>query len=134
MEDSISRQSEEPTPNPRPAGRIPARLAVYARPAVIAGAAIAVVCIVLLVIVFFLDSFNAATYSMTGKSVQDATDEAREIRESYSGVRIGAIVVLVLSVLAAIAGGVILYLGRGAAQEGDEDNGEDVDFEDLAGQ
>ncbi len=132
MEDSISRQSEDPTPTPRPGSRIPARLAVYARPAVIAGAAIAVVCIVLLIIVFFLDSFNAATYSMTGKSVQDATDEARDIRESYSGVRIGALVVLVLSAVAALAGSVVLYLNRGSVQEDDGDNGEDVDFDDLA--
>ncbi|MGW9415869.1 hypothetical protein [Arthrobacter cupressi] len=134
MEDSISRQSEDPTPTSRPGRRIPARLAAYARPAVIAGVAVAVVCVVLLIIVFFLDSFNAAAYSMTGKSVQDATEEAREIRESYSGVRIGALVVLVLSAVAALAGGVVLYLNRGAAQEGDEENGEDVDFEDLAGQ
>ena len=131
MEDSTSRQSEGP--------RIPAsggssaRLAAYARPAVIAGAAIAVVCIALLVIVFFLDSFNAATYSMTGKSVQDATDEARDIRESYSGVRIGALIVLILSGLTALAGAVVLYLNRAAMPYDEEDGGEDVDFEDLAG-
>jgi len=134
MEDSISRQPEDSTPTPRRGSRIPARLAVYARPAVIAGAAVAVVCVVLLIIVFFLDSFNAAAYSMTGKSVQDATQEAKDIRESYAGVRIGALVVLVLSALAALAGSVVLYLNRTAVQEGDEDNGEDVDFEDLAGQ
>jgi ABC-type Fe3+ transport system permease subunit len=133
MEDSISRQSEDPTPNPRPGSRIPARLAAYARPALIAGLAVAVVCIVLLVIVFFLDSFNAAAYSMTGKSVQDATQEAKDIRESYTGVRVGSLVVLVVSALAALAGGVVLYLNRGAVQGGEEDNGEDVDFEDLAG-
>ncbi|OFI40104.1 hypothetical protein BIU82_02885 [Arthrobacter sp. SW1] len=98
-----------------------------------AGAAVAVVCVALLVIVFFLDSFNAATYSMTGKSVQDATDEARDIRESYSGVRIGALIVLLVSAASAIAGGVLLYLNRSAVPDDEEDNGEDVDFEDLAG-
>lgn len=138
MEDSTSRQPDSPTPDapggtPRPDGGLAARLAPYAKPAAIAGAAVAVVCVALLVIVFFLDSFNAATYSMTGKSVQDATDEARDIRESYSGVRIGALIVLLVSAAAAIAGGVLLYLNRSAVPDDDEDNGEDVDFEDLAG-
>lgn len=132
MEDSTSRQPEGPVQTPA-GGRTGVRLTAYARPAVIAGAAIAVVCIALLVIVFFLDSFNAATYSMTGKSVQDATDEARDIRESYSGVRIGALIVLVFSGLVALAGAVVLYLNRASVQEDEEDNGEDVDFEDLAG-
>ena len=54
----------------------PRGLARYARPALIAGAVIAVVSIALLVIIFFLDSFNATVYSVGGKSVQDATDEA----------------------------------------------------------
>ena len=52
-------------------GERPARqgLARYARPALIAGAVIAVVCVALLVIIFFLDSFNATVYSVGGKDV-----------------------------------------------------------------
>ena len=78
-------------------GGRPARqgLARYARPALIAGAVIAVVCAALLVIIFFLDSFNATVYSVGGKDVTDATDEAKAIRESYAGARIGGIIFLV---------------------------------------
>ena len=79
-------------------GGRPARqgLARYARPALIAGGVIAVVCAALLVIIFFLDSFNATVYSVGGKDVTDATDEAKAIRESYAGARAGGIVFLVL--------------------------------------
>src|SRR6476469_2894103 len=73
--------------------RSPQGLARYARPALIAGAVIAVVCIALLVIIFFLDSFNATVYSVGGKNVQDATDEARAIRDTYAAARLGGIIV-----------------------------------------
>ena len=45
-------------------GGRPARqgLARFARPALIAGGIITVVCVALLVIIFFLDSFNATVY------------------------------------------------------------------------
>ncbi len=80
-EDGAARQDAD--------GGRPARqgLARYARPALIAGAVIAVVCVALLVIIFFLDSFNATVYSVGGKDVQDATDEAKAIRENYAGAR-----------------------------------------------
>lgn len=78
-------------------GGRPARhgLARYARPALVAGIAIAVVCAALLVIIFFLDSFNATVYSVGGKDVTDATDEAKAIRENYAAVRAGGIAFLV---------------------------------------
>ncbi|MFJ5954793.1 hypothetical protein ACIQC5_02420 [Paenarthrobacter sp. NPDC092416] len=105
----------------------------YARPALIAGAAIAVVCIALLIIIFALDSFNAAAYSVTGKSVNDATDEARDIRELYTGARIGGIIALVVSGVVAIAAAVVLYLKRGTAPVDEDDDGEDYDLDDLTG-
>ena len=113
----------------------PARqgLARYARPALIAGGVIAVVCVALLVIIFFLDSFNATVYSVGGKDVQDATDEAKSIRESYAAVRVGGIVFLALGVALAAAGGLALYRHRNEAGTDDGENGEDVDFEDLGG-
>jgi hypothetical protein len=124
MEDSAGTQPPE-----QPKSRN-ADLVKFARPALIAGAAVAVVCIALLVIIFLLDTFNATVYSVGGKNIQDATDEARDIRGLYSGARIGGIILLVISLLAAAAGAVVLYLKRGT--EPDEGNGdEDVDFDDL---
>ncbi|MDI3211541.1 hypothetical protein QK291_05635 [Arthrobacter sp. AL12] len=116
-------------------GGRPARqgLARYARPALIAGGIIAVVSVALLVIIFFLDSFNATVYSVGGQDVQDATDQAKAIRENYAGVRAGGIVFLVLGVALAAAGGLVLYRHRNEAGSDDGENGEDVDFEDLAG-
>ncbi|WP_346928016.1 hypothetical protein [uncultured Arthrobacter sp.] len=116
-------------------GGRPARqgLARYARPALIAGAVIAVVCAALLVIIFFLDSFNATVYSVGGKDVADATDEAKSIRESYAAARIGGIIFLVSGIALAAAGGLVLYRHRNEYGFDDEDNGEDVDFEDLGG-
>ena len=116
-------------------GGRPARqgLARYARPALIAGAVIAVVCAALLVIIFFLDSFNATVYSVGGKDVSDATDEAKSIRESYAGARVGGIIFLVTGIALAAAGGLVLYRHRNEPGSDDEDNGEDVDFEDLGG-
>ena len=116
-------------------GERPARqgLARYARPALIAGAVIAVVCAALLVIIFFLDSFNATVYSVGGKDVSDATDEAKSIRESYAGARVGGIIFLVTGIALAAAGGLMLYRHRNEPGPDDEDNGEDVDFEDLGG-
>ena len=114
--------------------RSPQGLVRYARPALIAGAVIAVVCIALLVIIFFLDSFNATVYSVGGKNVQDATDEARAIRDSYAAARLGGIIFLVTGLLLAAAGAVLVYRHRNdEGQDTDEDDGQDVDFEDLAG-
>ncbi|MFE4227541.1 LPXTG cell wall anchor domain-containing protein [Arthrobacter sp. NPDC056886] len=115
--------------------RSPQGLARYARPALIAGAVIAVVSIALLVIIFFLDSFNATVYSVGGKNVQDATDEARAIRDTYAAARLGGIIFLIAGVLLAAAGGVLVYRHRNdEGRNTDEDDGQDVDFEDLAGQ
>ena len=46
-----------------------AGLGRFARPALVAGLVIAVVCGALLVIIFFLDSFNATVYSDDGEDV-----------------------------------------------------------------
>jgi hypothetical protein len=126
MEDSAGTQPSGPPRNSR------RELVKIARPALIAGAAVAVVCIVLLVIIFFLDTFNATVYSVGGQDIHDPTDEARQIRDLYSGARLGAIILLVISLLAAAGGAVVLYLNRGTADEG-FDGDEDVDFDDLAG-
>jgi ABC-type cobalt transport system substrate-binding protein len=127
MEDSAGNQPSGP---PRTSNT---DLVKFARPALIAGSAVAVVCIALLVIIFFLDTFNATVYSVGGKDIQDATDEARDIRGLYTGARVGGIIMLLVSLLAAVGGAVVLYLRRGTLAEGD-DGDEDVDFEDLAGQ
>lgn len=110
-------------------------LARYARPALIAGGVIAVVCVALLVIIFVLDSFNATIYSVGGKDVTDATDEARAIRDTYAAARLGGIIFLAIGAVLAAAGGLVLYRHRSEqGRDDDEENGEDVDFEDLAGQ
>jgi Mn2+/Fe2+ NRAMP family transporter len=124
MEDSAGTQPSGPPRSSR------ADLVKIARPALIAGSAIAVVCIALLVIIFFLDTFNATVYSVGGKDIQDATDEARDIRDLYSGARVGSVILLVLSLLAALGGAVVLYLRRGTFKDGN-DGDEDVDFDDL---
>ena len=109
-------------------------LARFARPALIAGSVIAVVCVALLVIIFFLDSFNATVYSVGGKDVTDSTDEARSIRDSYAAARAGGVIFLVLGALAALAGGLLLYRDRNSSPRVDEDDdGQDWDYEDLAG-
>lgn len=108
-------------------------LVAFARPALIAGAVIALICVALLIVIFALDSFNAAAYSVTGKSVNDATDEARDIRDLYSGARIGGIIALVISGVVALAAAVVLYLKRGTAPTDEDDDGEDYDLDDLTG-
>ena len=95
---------------------------------------IAVVSVALLVIIFFLDSFNATVYSVGGKNVQDATDEARAIRETYAAARLGGLIFLIAGILLAAAGaGCCTGTGMTRARRRDE-GGEDVDFEDLADQ
>jgi len=107
----------------------------FARPALIAGSVVAVICVALLIIIFVLDSFNATVYSVGGKDVLDATDEARAIRDTYAAVRVGGIIFLVLGALAALAGGFVLYRERNNSPQADEDDdGQDWDYEDLAGQ
>jgi hypothetical protein len=125
--DSGLSESNNPGPAPAPLSR-PAR---FARPVLITGAVVAVVCLVLLVIIFLLDSFNATVYSVGGKNISDATEEARQIRDLYLGARVGGIVVLVVSALAAAAAAVVLV--REQRKAGDPDGGEDLGFDDLAG-
>jgi hypothetical protein len=124
-----SGQPERNNPDPVPVQH--GRLVRYARPALIAGAVVAVVCLVLLVIIFLLDSFNATVYSVGGKDISDATEEARQIRDLYLGARMGGIVVLIVSVLTAAASAAVLV--REQRKAGDADGGEDLGFDDLAG-
>ena len=106
--------------------RGPAR---FARPALIAGSLVAVVCIGLLVVIFSLDTFNATVYSVGGNDIADDTQEARDIRGLYDGARAGCFAVLVFALLTATAAGVVLYRARkSAAVDG---GGDDVDFDDL---
>jgi len=129
--------SETPTPgqpestNPGPVQH--SRLVRYARPVLIAGAVIAVVCLVLLVIIFLLDSFNATVYSVGGKNISDATEEAGQIRDLYLGARIGGIVVFIVSAVMAAAAAAVLVREQRKAGDGDADGGEDLGFDDLAG-
>jgi hypothetical protein len=134
---------EGPRPDPGAAGEDAAEgrarrhgVDRYARPALVTGVVIAVVCLALLVIIFFLDSFNATVYSVGGKDVHDPTDEARSIRETYAAARLGGVVFLIVGLaLAAAAGAFLVYRDRnGADRNGTQDDGEDVDFEDLGGQ
>jgi ABC-type Fe3+ transport system permease subunit len=106
----------------------------YARTALIAGSLVAVVCVALLVIIFALDSFNATIYSVGGKDVRDATEEARAIRDSYSAARLGGIIFLIAGAGLAAAAALLLYRGRNdpGRNNGAED-GEDVEFDELAG-
>jgi ABC-type Fe3+ transport system permease subunit len=107
--------------------RGPAR---FARPALIAGSLVAVVCIGLLVVIFFLDTFNATVYSVGGDDIAGDTQEARDIRGLYDGARAGSIAVLVAALLTAAGAAVVLYRGRNSAA-GEGEGGEDVDFDDL---
>lgn len=102
----------------------------FARPALIASSVVAVVCLALLVIIFFLDTFNATVYSVGGNDIQDDTQEAQDIRGLYAGARAGSVVFLVVSLMTAGAAAVLLYRGRNPVGAGD-DGEEDVDFEDL---
>jgi ABC-type phosphate transport system permease subunit len=115
--------------SPQSSQHHPGGLARFARPALIASAVVAVVCIALLVIIFFLDAFNATVYSVGGNDIGDDTQEAQDIRGLYAGARAGSIVFLVASLMVAAAAAVLLYRGRNSA--GEADGGEDVDFEDL---
>lgn len=131
MESSATTSPDQPPRSPADLVRDP-RVVRYARPALIAGAVAAVVCTVLLVIIFLLDSFNATVYSVGGENISDATDEARQIRELYSGARVGGVVFLIVSLLVAAASAVVLFLQRkNAAADADDD--EDLGFDDLAG-
>lgn len=89
----------------------------------------AVVCLALLVIIFFLDTFNATVYSVGGNDIQDDTQEAQDIRGLYSGARAGSIVFLVASLATAAAAAVLLFRSRNQGSR--DSDGEDVDFDDL---
>jgi hypothetical protein len=101
----------------------------FARPALIASSVVAVVCLALLVIIFFLDTFNATVYSVGGNDIQDDTREAQDIRGLYDGARAGSVVFLVASLMTALASAFLLYRGRNSP--GEADGGEDVGFDDL---
>ena len=135
-ETPTSGQSDPGQPESNNPGGAPgqhSRLVRYARPVLIAGTVVAVVCLILLVIIFLLDSFNATVYSVGGKNISDATEEARQIRDLYLGARVGGIVVLIVSALAAAAAAVVLVREQRKAGDEDADGGEDLGFDDLAG-
>lgn len=102
----------------------------FARPVLIIAAIVAIVCVALLVIIFFLDTFNATVYSVGGNDISDNTQEARDIRGLYDGARAGSIFFLVAALLAAAAAGWVLFRNRKQGG-GDTDGGEEVDFDDL---
>lgn len=115
-----TRQFEGPSRN-RGAAR-------YARPALIVCTLVAVVCIALLVVIFFLDAFNATVYSVGGDDISGDTQEARDIRGLYDSARAGSIAVLGAALLVAAVAAVVAYRNRAS---GSGDGGEDADFDDL---
>lgn len=123
--------SVDPVPaRPEPAGAV-ARLRPYARPVLIAGIVITVVAAVLLVVVIGLDAFNATVYSVGGKNISDSTPEAQSLRDQFLGAKIGAIVALIVGGLALVASIAVMYATRGMDTE---DEGEDLGYDDLAGE
>ena len=142
MEDSGTANSgtDETTRRTAPRSRTrrrtsrPQGLARYARPALIAGAVIAVVCVALLVIIFFLDSFNATVYSVGGKDVtgrhRRGEGHPRQLRRRPASAASSS---WSRGSLLAAAGGLRAVPAPERVRPGDEDNGEDVDFEDLGG-
>ncbi|WP_159826897.1 hypothetical protein [Arthrobacter sp. 9AX] len=121
-ESAVPQQSNEPARHGGPAK--------FARTALITGSLVAVVCLGLLVVIFFLDTFNATVYSVGGNDIASDTQEAQDIRGLYDGARAGSIAVLVAALLVAAAAGALLYRARNSAA-GEGDGGEDVDFDDL---
>ncbi|CAM3194053.1 hypothetical protein PSET11_01801 [Arthrobacter ulcerisalmonis] len=119
---SLQPGEQEPAPHPHTG---------LARTALIVGSLVAVVCIAVLIIIFFLDTFNATVYSVGGNSVSDNTQEAQDIRGLYAGARIGSIVLLVAALITAVCGGLLLRRFRKQLVEA-PDGGEDVGFDDLA--
>jgi uncharacterized membrane protein YbjE (DUF340 family) len=97
----------------------------------IAGIVITVVAAVLLVVVMGLDAFNATVYSVGGKNISDATDEAQSLRDQFLGVKIGAIIGLVVGGLALIASIAVMYATRGLDAD---DEGDDLGYDELAGE
>ncbi|MGT2461342.1 hypothetical protein [Sinomonas atrocyanea] len=124
--------SVDPVPaRPEPAGLL-TRLRPYARPVLIAGIVITVVAAVLLVVVMALDAFNATVYSVGGKNISDATDEARSLRDQFLGAKIGAIVALVVGGVALVVSIAVMYATRGL--DADDDDGDDLGYDELAGE
>lgn len=106
-------------------------LSRYVRPLLILGIVLAAVSAVLLFIVLGLDAFTATVYSVGGKSINDPTPEAEALRDQYLGARIAAITGLVIGGVLLIGSLVVMYLNRGR-QNGDD--GDDLSFEELAGE
>lgn len=132
MEFSAAPSPDKPAANQTGPVRY-AHHARYARPLLIAGVGGAIVCLVLLGIIFLLDSFNSTVYSVGGKNINDATDEARQIRDLYAGARTGSVVFLIASALAAAAAAVALVRWGKNTSESRDDGGEDVGFDALTG-
>ena len=84
-------------------------------------------------IIFFLDTFNATVYSVGGKNIQDATDEARRDPGPLRG-RAARRHDPAGGFTAGRCSGAVVVLYRGATAEDDGNEGDDdVDFDDLAG-
>jgi len=89
-----------------------ALLGEYSRALLIVGVIVLLVAFAVLGVLWVLDTFNAAVYSVDGKNIADATAEAKGLREIYSPVRAGSWVVLILAAVFAALGAVGLYLNR----------------------
>ncbi|MCH6469428.1 hypothetical protein [Sinomonas terrae] len=106
-------------------------LSRFVRPLLILGIVLAAVSAILLFIVLGLDAFTATVYSVGGKSINDATPEAEALRDQYLGAKIAAIVGLVIGGILLIGSLIVMYVNRGRSNG---DDGDDLSFEDLAGE
>ncbi|MDP5228740.1 MULTISPECIES: hypothetical protein [Arthrobacter] len=110
-----------------------ALLGEYSRALLAVGVVVLLVALVVLGVLWILDTFNAAVYSVDGKNISDATDEARSLRDMYGPARGGAIVVMVFAAVFAALGAVGLYLNRDARAAQQQDDDGDVGVEDMLG-
>lgn len=123
--------SVDPVPaRPEQAGLV-ARLRPYARSVLIGGIVVTVVAGVLLLVVMGLDAFNATVYSVGGKSINDVTPEAQNLRDQFLGAKVSAIVGLIVGGVALVASIAVMYITRGLAFD---DEGEDLGYDELAGE
>ncbi|MFJ3956221.1 hypothetical protein [Arthrobacter sp. NPDC090010] len=107
-----------------------ALLGEYSKALLVVGTVVLLVALAVLGVLWILDTFNAAVYSVDGKSISDATDEARALRDTYAPARAGSVVVLIFAAVFMVLGGAGLYLNRGAraAQPDDGELGVDDMF------
>ncbi|GAB3282434.1 hypothetical protein GCM10027449_24400 [Sinomonas notoginsengisoli] len=122
--------SVDPVPARPERTGVAVRLRPIARPVLIGGIVVTVIAALLLLVVMGLDAFNATVYSVGGKSIADPTPEAQSLRDQFLGAKMAAIAGLIVGGVALVASILVMYLTRGLA----EDDGEDLGYDELAGE